>query len=272
MIGKSIRMARLKDRDSGKFLILPLDHGVTVGPIHGIKNLKNVVDLAANGGATAVVEHKGMVTAGFRGKGKDIGLIVHLSASTNLTRFANTKSIVGTVEEAIKLGADAVSIHINIGDENEREMLADFGRISKSASEWGMPLLAMVYPRGEKIRNSYDKNLIAHCARLGAELGADIVKVSYTGDIDTFADVIECTPIPVVIAGGEKMDSENDVLSMVEDAMKAGAAGISIGRNIFQHNNPKRIIEALSLIIKHGATKKDAVEFLSGNNSNLLAS
>ena len=151
-------------------------------------------------------------------------------------------------------------------------MLADFGRISKSASEWGMPLLAMVYPRGEKIRNSFDKNLIAHCARLGAELGADIVKVSYTGDIDTFADVIECTPIPVVIAGGEKMDSENDVLSMVEDAMKAGAAGISIGRNIFQHNNPKRIIEALSLIIKHGITKKEAKDFLSGNNSNLLAS
>jgi class I fructose-bisphosphate aldolase len=273
MIGKSIRMSRLKDRDTGKFIILPLDHGVTVGPIHGIKNLKTVVNSAANGGATAVVEHKGMVTPGYRGGGKDIGLIVHLSASTNLTKFSNTKSIVGTVEEAIKLGADAVSIHVNIGDENEREMLADFGKISKKASEWGMPLLAMVYPRGERITNSFDKELIAHCARLGAELGADIVKVSYTGDIESFSNVVECTPIPVVIAGGEKMGSEMDVLSMVEDAMKAGAAGISIGRNIFQHKNPEKMISALSMIIKKGATKKEAFEYLCNNNKNeLLAS
>ncbi len=262
MIGKLIRMERIKDRDSNKFLILPLDHGVTVGPIHGITNLKEVVDFAAEGGATAVVEHKGMVTAGYRGKGKDIGLIVHLSASTNLSEFSNTKTIVGTVEEAIKLGADGVSIHVNIGDVNEREMLKDFGRISKNAHEWGMPLLAMIYPRGNGISNGYDPKLIAHCARLGAELGADIVKVSYSGDIDSFSKVVEATPIPVVIAGGEKMDSEKDVLVMVEDALKAGAAGISIGRNIFQHKNPKKMIQALSLIIKQGKSADEAEDFL----------
>jgi class I fructose-bisphosphate aldolase len=262
MIGKLIRMERIKDRTSNKFLILPLDHGVTVGPIHGITNLKEVVNFAAEGGATAVVEHKGMVTAGYRGRGKDIGLIVHLSASTNLSEFANTKTIVGTVEEAIKLGADGVSIHVNIGDVNEREMLKDFGRISKNAQEWGMPLLAMVYPRGNGISNGYDPKLIAHCARLGAELGADVVKVSYSGDIDSFAKVVEATPIPVVIAGGEKMDSERDVLVMVEDALKAGAAGISIGRNIFQNKQPKKMIQALSMIIKDGKSADEAEDFL----------
>jgi len=262
MIGKLIRMERIKDRESNKFLILPLDHGVTVGPIHGITNLKEVVDLAAEGGATAVVEHKGMVTAGYRGGGKDIGLIVHLSASTNLSEYANTKTIVGTVEEAIKLGADGVSIHVNIGDVNEREMLKDFGLISKKAHEWGMPLLAMVYPRGNGISNGYDPKLIAHCARLGAELGADIVKVSYSGDIESFSKVVEATPIPVVIAGGEKMDSEKDVLVMVEEALKAGAAGISIGRNIFQNKNPKKMIQALSMIIKKGKSAEEAEDFL----------
>ena len=262
MIGKAIRMARLKDSESGKFLILPLDHGVTIGPIHGIKNLKEIVNCAANGGATAVVEHKGMVEAGFRGKGKDIGLIVHLSASTSLTPYSNTKALVGTVEEAIKLGADGVSVHINIGDINEREMLSDFGKIAKQATEWGMPLLAMVYPRGDKIENSYDKDLIAHAARLGAELGADIVKVSYTGDIESFKNVVECTPVPVVIAGGEKMNSDMDVLKMVEEAMIAGGAGISIGRNIFQHRNPQKMISALSLIIKQGKTSEEALKFL----------
>ncbi len=271
MIGKSIRMSRLMHGESGKFLILPLDHGVTVGPIHGIKNLKDVVNCAAEGGATAVVEHKGMVTPGFRGKGKDIGLIVHLSASTSLTPFSNTKSLVGTVEEAIKLGADAVSVHVNIGDVNEREMLSDFGKISKAASEWGMPLLAMVYPRGDKIGNSYDAKLIAHCARLGAELGADIVKVSYTGDTESFANVVECTPVPVVIAGGEKMESDMELLTMVEEAMEAGAAGISIGRNIFQHQNPQKIIAALSLIITEKKSKEEAYACLTDTRE-LLAS
>ena len=93
MVGKLIRIERLKDRESGKFLILPLDHGVTVGPIHGITNLKEVVNCAADAGATAVVEHKGMVTPGHRGSGKDIGLIVHLSASTNLSDYSNTKTL-----------------------------------------------------------------------------------------------------------------------------------------------------------------------------------
>ncbi len=267
MIGKLIRMERIKDRKSGKFLILPLDHGVTVGPIHGITNLKQIVDFAAEGGATAVVEHKGMVAPGYRGGGKDIGLIVHLSASTNLSEYANTKTIVGTVEEAIKLGADGVSIHVNIGDVNEREMLKDFGIISKNAQEWGLPLLAMIYARGNGISNSYDPKLIAHCARLGAELGADVVKVSYSGDIESFSKVVDATPIPVVIAGGEKMDSDREVLLMVENALKAGAAGISIGRNIFQHKNPRKMIQALSLIIKEGKSADEAEDFLKSNLS-----
>ena len=260
-IGKLIRPERIMDRESGNFIILPLDHGVTAGPIHGITNLKEIVNLAAEGGATAVVEHKGMVVHGYRGGGKDIGLIVHLSASTNLSEYSNTKTLVGTVEEAIKFGADAVSIHINIGDINEREMLADFGKISKDANEWGMPLLAMVYPRGAKIKNSYDPELIAHCARLGAELGADIVKVSYSGDVESFRKVCEATPIPVVIAGGEKMNSVEDVFKMVEGAMQAGARGISIGRNIFQDKYPKKILQALSMIVKNGISSKEALEF-----------
>ena len=261
-IGKLIRLERIMDRESGKFIILPLDHGVTVGPIHGITDLKKVVNWAAEGGATAVVEHKGMVVHGFRGGGgKDIGLIIHLSASTSLSEYANTKTLVATVEEAIKLGADAVSIHINIGDVNEREMLKDFGLVSKEAREWGMPLLAMVYPRGSKIKNSYDTELIAHCARIGAELGADIVKVSYTGDVKSFEKVCSSTPIPVVIAGGEKMDSVEDVFNMVEGAMKAGGAGISIGRNIFQDKDPQKIMEALSMIVKEGKSAKEAIKF-----------
>ena len=265
MIGKLVRLDRIKDRNSGKFLIVPVDHGVTAGPIHGIKNLKRVVNYTAEGGATAIVEHKGMIVPGYRGKGKDIGLIMHLSASTNIGPYPNRKTIVGTVEEALIMGADAVSIHINIGSKFEKEMLEDFGKVAKDALKWSMPLLAMVYPRGDNVENGKEKKLIAHCARLAAELGADVVKVPYTGDIESFKEVVECAPIPLVIAGGEIKKSDEDVLGMVEEAMKAGAAGVSIGRNIFQHKTPEKMVKAISLILKQGKTKEEAIEFLHAN-------
>ena len=262
MIGKKIRINRIKDKESDKFIILPIDHGVTYGPIHGIHDIKQVIAWAVTGGATAIVEHKGMVIPGYRGKGKDIGLIVHLSASTYLSPYSDSKTIVGTVEEAIKLGADAVSIHINIGDTNEKEMLKNFGEISKTASDWGMPLLAMIYARGKSISNQYDKNLVAHCARLGAELGADVVKVPYTGDEESFSKVVSSTPIPVIIAGGEKMDSVKELLDIVAGATKAGAAGVSIGRNIFQSDKPDKLLNILSKIVKESLSPEEAYQLI----------
>ncbi len=261
-IGKEIRLERIMNRETKKTIIVPMDHGVSSGPIEGIVNIKGAVDKVAKGGANAVVLHKGMVRAGHRKRGKDIGLIVHLSASTDLSPTKNDKVLVCTVEEAIKLGADAVSIHVNIGAEGEREMLRDFGYVSKLCEEWQMPLLAMVYGRGPKVENQYDPKVVAHCARVGAELGADIVKVPYTGNPETFRLAVEGSPVPVVIAGGPKMKSEKDVLEMVYGAMQAGAAGLSIGRNIFQAKDPTKMVKAMALIVHEGKSVEEALEVL----------
>ncbi|WP_084516694.1 2-amino-3,7-dideoxy-D-threo-hept-6-ulosonate synthase [Desulfatiglans anilini] len=263
MIGKAIRMERIMDRQTGKTVIVPMDHGVTAGPILGITNMKEAMRQVAAGGANAVVEHKGMVARGHRRSGPDMGLIVHLSASTSLSPHPNAKTLVCTVEEAIKLGADAVSIHVNIGNGYEKEMLADFGKVALSAAEWGMPLLAMIYPRGEKVKDEYDPAVIKHAARLGAELGADMVKVSYTGSPETFREVVEGCHVPVIIAGGPKMGSDRAILEMVRGAIDAGAAGTSIGRNVFQHQNPTRIVRALSMIVHEGADVEKALDFLN---------
>ena len=133
MIGKMIRLERILNRETGRTVIVPMDHGVTVGPIDGLIDMKTTVNSVAMGGANAIVIHKGLVTSGHRRRGRDVGLIVHLSASTSLSPFPNAKTLVCTVEEAIKLGADAVSIHLNIGDGTEREMLADFGQVARDA-------------------------------------------------------------------------------------------------------------------------------------------
>ncbi|MFZ7125734.1 MAG: 2-amino-3,7-dideoxy-D-threo-hept-6-ulosonate synthase [Desulfobacterales bacterium] len=261
-MGKRIRMERIVDRNTGNTVIVPMDHGVSVGPIEGIINVKDAIARVAAGGANAIVEHKGLVEAGHRGEGKDIGLIVHLSASTSLSVYPNAKTLVCTVEEAIKLGADAVSIHVNLGNGGEKEMLNDFGRISYDARNWGMPLLAMIYPRGEKIRDEFDVKVIKHAARVGAEMGADLIKVSYTGSPDTFREVVAGCSKPVVIAGGPKMDSDRDILEMVKGSIDAGGRGVSIGRNVFQHRNPTLMVRAITAIVHQGASVAEALELL----------
>jgi class I fructose-bisphosphate aldolase len=265
ILGKKIRLERILNRNTGKTVIVPMDHGMTVGPIPGIIDMKDAIDRISQGGANAVVEHKGLVERGHRQGGRDVGLIVHLSASTQLSPNPNAKTLVCSVEEAIKLGADAVSIHVNLGNGDEKEMLQDFGRISNDARTWGMPLMAMIYPRGEKIKNAYDPDVIKHAARVGDEMGADIVKVSYTGSPDSFRHVVEGCGIPVVIAGGEKMESDRDILEMVKGAVDAGGAGVSIGRNIFQHADPTRMVKAVSGIVHGGVSIPDALALLNGS-------
>ncbi|MBW1893008.1 MAG: class I fructose-bisphosphate aldolase family protein [Deltaproteobacteria bacterium] len=262
IIGKKIRMERILNRNTGNTVIVPMDHGISVGPIDGVIDMKTAIQNVSEGGANAIVEHKGLVGEGHRKEGTDIGLIVHLSASTNLSPYPHAKTLVCTVEEALKLGADAVSIHVNIGNGQEKEMLQDFGRVSYESRTWGMPLLAMVYPRGDKIKDEYDVNVIKHAARVGDEMGADIVKVSYTGSSESFREVIEGCSIPVVIAGGEKMDSDRDILEMVKGSIDAGGAGVSMGRNVFQHRNPKLIVRAISSIVHEGANVEDAIQLL----------
>ncbi len=261
-IGKQIRLERIINRKSRKTIIVPMDHGVSVGPIKGLVDMPKAINSVADGGANAVLLHKGVVKAGHRGYGRDIGLIMHLSASTSLGPDPNNKVLVTKVEEAIKLGADTVSVHINIGAGEEAEMLKKLGSISRNCSEWGMPLLAMMYPRGEKIKSEHDAEVVKLSARVGAELGADIVKTNYTGDMESFKEVTKGCPVPIVIAGGPKMTTPLEVLQMVHDAVHAGAAGTSIGRNIFQHENPTAMCKAIAEIVHNKASVKEATKIL----------
>ncbi|OQX13525.1 MAG: fructose-bisphosphate aldolase [Desulfobacteraceae bacterium IS3] len=260
-IGKAVRMERIMNRNTGKTVIVPMDHGVSVGPIEGLIDMSKTVDMVAEGGANAVIGHIGLPKYGHRRSGKDIGLILHLSASSTLSPKPNKKVLVNTVENALRMGADGVSIHINIGDDDESDMLRDFGRIAVECSYWGMPLIAMMYARGVKIEDEKDVNAVKIAARIGAELGADFVKTSYTGDPDSFAEVVEGCPAPVLIAGGSK-SNEEEMFKTIEDAMKVGAKGLSIGRNVFQHKNPMLFVKAACAIVHENLTAKEALEML----------
>ncbi|MEW6592716.1 MAG: 2-amino-3,7-dideoxy-D-threo-hept-6-ulosonate synthase [Candidatus Hadarchaeota archaeon] len=263
-IGKRIRLERIIDRKSRRSVIVPMDHGLSMGPIAGLEDMAAIVNKMAENGANAVVLHKGIVRAGHRGYGRDIGLVIHLSGSTSLGPDPNCKVQIASVEEAISIGADAVSVHVNVGAPNEPEQLQMLGDVAESCAHWGMPLIAMMYPRGPKVKDQHDPEVVALAARVGAELGADIVKTVYTGDIDTFQKVVRGCPVPIVIAGGPKMATDADVLKIAFDSLHAGSIGVSIGRNIFQHKDPAAMVRALAKIVHEGASVEKAVKELKG--------
>lgn len=262
MIGKKIRLERIINRHTGRTVIAPMDHGVSNGPMKGIIDIDKTVESISQGGADAILMHKGIVEQGHRGHGKDIGLIVHLSVSTSLAPNPNNKVIVTSVEKAIQLGADAVSVHVNLGSETESEMLQELGEISETCSYWGIPLLAMMYPRGQKVENEHDVELVKHAARVGSELGVDIVKTNYTGDPDSFKEVVEGALVPVVIAGGPKVDTDEELLQMVKDSIEVGGAGVAFGRNLFQAENPGKITKAISEVVHNDLEVNEALKFL----------
>lgn len=256
--GKTRRLRRIM-RDDSKSFIIAMDHGVTLGPVRGLENMQETVKRVVSGGADAVLVHKGIA------KHVDThgsGLIIHVSASTKLGGKPNLKVGVCTLEEAVRLGADAVSAHINVGSEEEDKMLEFLGSLSEQCDSFGIPLLAMMYPRGPNIKNENEYEVVSHAARIGAELGADVVKTVYTGDTDSFRRVVQSCPVPVVVAGGPRMKTDMDVLELGESSMKAGAAGLSFGRNVFQHDRPQAMSRALAAIVHEHASAKDASRLL----------
>jgi predicted phospho-2-dehydro-3-deoxyheptonate aldolase len=259
--GKQRRLTRIF-RTDGRSVIVPMDHGVTVGPIKGIEKMHETTSSLLKGNADAILVHKGIAKRINIGSA---GLIVMLSGASNLSTNQNNKVQVCSVQEAVRLGADGVSVHINVGAQDEDKMLMTLGKVADECDVFGMPLLAMMYPRGPKITDEHAPEVVAHAARLGAELGADIIKTNYTGDIETFRAVVESCPAPVVIAGGPKAKTVKDILVMTEEAMKAGSAGLSIGRNIFQYEKPTLIVEALSAIVHDNSSVEAALQILGGS-------
>ncbi|MGA9171639.1 MAG: 2-amino-3,7-dideoxy-D-threo-hept-6-ulosonate synthase [Nitrososphaeraceae archaeon] len=264
VFGRDIRLSRILKND--RMLCIPMDHGISNGPIPGLENIHSVIYQCEKAGLTCVLVNKGIIKT--LPRAIDIGLIVHLSGSTSIGPAPNRKVLMGTVEEALRLGADAVSVHINIGAKEEPEMLYNLGMISDKCDEWNIPLIAMMYPRGETIKNQYDPEIVAHTARIGAEAGADIVKSVYTGEVNSFRKVVKSCPVPIVIAGGPKAKTDKDIVEMCFGAMEAGAKGVTFGRNIFQHRNPPAIIHALSNIILGRKSPKEVLADLEQRASN----
>jgi len=250
MLGKRRRMSRIVK--NGRSIILPMDHGITK-PEKGIENVDRVVKEVQEY-IDAVVVHKGVAKHSTVLAEMEPALIIHLSASTAHAEDPNEKRIVTSVEKAIALGADAVSVHINVGSKTEAEQIEKAGIISETCDDYGIPLLAMMYPRGSIEVNT---ETVRHAARIGYELGADILKVPY---VQRFEEVVNVCDIPVVVAGGSK-GSEEEFLKRVYDALTRGASGVAAGRNVFNSDEPVRIVKALHMLVHGNAPLEEVMRY-----------
>ncbi|MFB6118364.1 2-amino-3,7-dideoxy-D-threo-hept-6-ulosonate synthase [Halosegnis sp.] len=253
--GVSARLDRIST--DGKFLIVPMDHGITMGAVKGLKDIEATIDGVTRGGADAVLTQKGIAPRVHDNKNGQ-GYIVHLNASTEIGPDENDKRISGSVEAAVRAGADAVSLHINVGSEYEPKQLEDLAAVTDEAARLGIPVLAMAYARGPGVDGS-DPEALGHAVRFAEELGADVVKTGYSGDADSFEHVVESTRLPVVIAGGAK-GTDRETVEAVRGVMDAGGAGVSMGRSIFQHDDPEAITTAVSAVVHDDADVDKALD------------
>ncbi|GAQ61389.1 class I fructose-bisphosphate aldolase family protein [Streptomyces scabiei] len=247
--GKPLRWRRLSRAGDDRHLLIPLDHSVSDGPVAPPGRWEDLLRELVAGGADGIVVHKGRARTLAPDLLGDCALVVHLSASTACSADVDAKVLVGDVEEAVALGADAVSVHVNIGSDTEGRQLADLGAVARSCDTWGMPLIAMVYPRGPRIENPHDPALLAHVVNVAADLGADMVKTTVAVPLERMSEVVAHSPIPVLAAGGPPDGS--DLIEYGTAVMAAGCRGLAVGRRVFSSPSPASLVSRLAAVV-HG--------------------
>jgi len=266
--GKELRMRRLLDPETGTCFMFAISHGTSASTvIPGIEKIKIMVHYALNGGADVVFLSRGYIHKlidEFR-KRRDASIALKVSASAARAAIPNQEVQIAGPEDAVKLGADAIVALIPLARENEPQVISWVAKLSKECEEYGVPFIAEAeYPSSyepgtPKIHFGEHLEYLRRSARLCAELGADIIKTNWPGSEESFRKIVEAVPdTPVVVAGGSR-ESDEELLSKIEAAMKAGAIGCSVGRNIFQHPNPEAISKAISDVVRGKASAKEAV-------------
>ena len=265
-VGKRVRLSRIL-RD-GKAVVFAFDHGVEHGPkdfppehIDPRVILKKVVDA----GVDAVMLLPGMAYLTHEVWANKTALIVKVTSKTNLRPEDQRmlQSIFGYVEDAVALGADAVAATVYWGSQYEDAMLSMWFSVREAAERYGLPCLQLAYPRGPAIKNMYDVEIVKYGVRAAIESGADLIKTYYTGSKETFAEVVKvATGIPVLMSGGPAREKPIEFLKDVKNVMEAGARGVVVGRNVFQHKNPAGMIKAIMSIVHEDKDPEEAIKYV----------
>lgn len=267
MLGKEVRMSRLVNPKSNKMMAITVDHATSRGiaPLTGLHHVQDTIDKIILGRPDAMTLTKGIAEHCMWNHAGEVAMLMKIS---NYSPVAPTKdTIFGTVDEAIRMGADAVSMGcVTLGD-FQGEQFEAIGRVSEECMRKGMPLIGHVYPKGESVkpedRTAWEN--IAYCVRSACELGMDIIKTTYTGDPESMAKVVATVPstFRIVIQGGDACKTLDDYLQMTRDAMDCGVGGVTMGRFVWDYKDVTALVIALRYIIHEGYSVKEAKELLA---------
>ena len=267
MLGKKVRMSRLVNAKSNKMMAITVDHAISRGiaPMTGLHQIQNTIDKIILGRPDAMTMTKGIAEHCMWDHAGQVAMLMKVS---NYSPVAPTKDTVfGSVDEAIRMGADAVSMGAMTLGDFQGEQFEIIGKYSEECMAKGMPLIGHVYPKGESVpadkRTAWEN--IAYCVRSACELGMDIVKTTYTGDPDSMAKVVSCvrSSFRVVIQGGDACKTLDDYLQMTRDAMDCGVGGVTMGRFVWDYKDVTALVIALRYLIHEGYSVKETKELLA---------
>lgn len=261
MNGMEARLRRIIRKETGRSLVVAVDHGMALGPMTGIVDLKTTIsELDATNTIDSWLITKGMYTYAFEPAGSP-GVIMRASGAATIAGPDLThEGITSSVAEALRLGADAVAASAFIGSEFEHQTLVDTAMMATECHKWNVPLLGVMGLGKNNEEKAKDPKFIALGARVGAEHGADIIKTYYT-ETD-FDKVVAGCPVPVMIAGGPKCETDLDTLNMIHGALQNGARGIVMGRNVWQSPHPAALLAAVEGLIHQNFSVKEAAQLL----------
>jgi class I fructose-bisphosphate aldolase len=261
-LGKAIRLRRLFDDGSGRLLAITLDHAIARGVLPGLVDVESAVASVAAGKPDAITLQKGIASRVFSSAYSADGISLILKATSYSPFHPTLDTPTATVEEALRLGADAISVGMLVGEPNQAQQLTHLSSVAREAEALGLPLAAHIYPRGEGLKGEpRSVENVQYAVRAGAEVGVDVIKTEYTGSAETFAEVVlAASPAKVVLAGGSPGGELRDYFQMTADALAAGAAGFTYGRFVWQHPRPDRVVEALRLMVHQNRSVDEALQ------------
>jgi len=263
LLGKLVRLNRMTNPKSGKILAIAMDHGIATSYSElprGLEKVPQVLPQVIAGQPDAIVLMRGMAMHCLPPYAGQVPWMMQTTAfSPHIPGVDHQFSF---VEDALALGADAIAMTITVGDDQQGHGVSMLGRLVRAAMPVGLPVVAHVYAKGNQVPPGGLTQLswVRYAARVGAEIGADIVKVPYTGSVETYAEVVETCPVPVVASGGPRVNSLEELFSQVRGVMDAGAKGTTIGRNVWADPNIPAVIAALRALVHQGASVSEALD------------
>ncbi len=259
--GKALRLNSIFRKADGRSVIVAVDHGGIAGPLQGILKPAPLVRACLEGGADAFLTTRGFVKASVGEWDRPMALILRLTGGFTTLGGRFEEEMISSPETALVYGASGAAVTVKFGHSREGEFSRQASLAADDCERWSLPLMIEAMAKGKDLKSA-DLEGIKLASRAAQEIGADIVKTYYTGDPESFHQVVEGCPVPVVILGGEKMDTLEEVFHTVEGSLAAGAAGVAIGRNIWQHPQPRAMVEAMVGLVHEGWTAKQALAHL----------